>query len=198
MVLSTQELPSRLIAALIPVTAYKRLQARSKLVNELAIEVLRLAMRKPVNESVPLPEREHVRTIMLRVNAGEHERLAEIADRHFGGNIGMATRFLFSTGPKKPEPVRVNPAPALPEDDIIDPVPEFVVNDPQWPSANDIVRARTELSLSQTKLARKTGMSRRTLQCHETGIRNLQQVRMLIMRTCMALGYKPELPPTTG
>lgn len=196
--LSTQPRPSRLISALIPVTTYKRLQARSTLVNELAVEVLRLALRKPVNDPVAPPDRDSVCTIMIRVNAEEHEKLVEIADRHFGGNIGMTTRYLFSTGPKKPAPIRSDPLPATREGDIVEPVSEFVVNDPDWPSADDILRARTDLNLSQTKLAKKTGMSRRTLRCHEGGIRSLQRVRMLIMRTCMAMGYKPELPPTTS
>jgi DNA-binding XRE family transcriptional regulator len=198
-VLSTEAKSSRMIAALITIANYRKLQARSKFVNELATEVLRLALRKPVNDSVLQPSRDPVCTIMLRVNNQEYEKLSEIADCHFGGNVKMATCFLLSLGVKN-SVVNVSPSQGFmsPKEYIVEPVAEFVVNDPDWPSADDILRARTDLNLSQTELAKKTGMSRRTLRCHEGGIRSLQRVRMLIMRTCMAMGYKPELPPTTS
>ena len=197
--LSTETKPSRMIAAIIPVAIYRKMQARSRLVNELAMAVLQLALRKPVNEPFMQPSRDAVCTIMLRVNNQDYEKLSEIADCHFGGNVGMATCFLFSLGAKN-SAVNVSPIQGFmsPKDYIVEPVPDFVVNDPDWPTSTDIIAARTELKISQTLMAKIIGMSRKTVHCHEDGVRNVRKVRMLIMRTCMAMGYIPNLPPTTS
>lgn len=197
--LSTEAKSSRMIAALITIANYRKLQARSKFVNELATEVLRLALRKPVNEPVMQPSRDPVCTIMLRVNNQEYEKLSEIADCHFGGNVKMATCFLLSHGVKN-SAVNASPIQGFmsPKDYIVEPVPDFVVNDPDWPTSTDIIAARTELQISQTLMAKRIGMSRKTVRCHEDGVRNVRKVRMLIMRTCMAMGYIPNLPPTTS